>query len=438
MHYFQRMNPFSVLSSSVAALLGGVLATAAPSLAHAQTPVAIRVVNCDQKVASAKRGVCANELSADDFKLLVPGVSWFYNWHYESKDLPPAGTNMEFIPMAWGERQAALDGLQSYLARTAKKPRVVLAINEPNLRGQAFITPEHTADFYRKVQAIDDRYGIPTVGPHMALGSGVGESIKAPDPIQNKEVTYTFMVPFLDAFLHYLGNDAARVPATAVHSYGNLGELKWAVKMLHEKYNRPVWVTEFAQWKSDGPDHAREYALQATDFLERTPYVAGYAWFKERVKNNPGISLLEDNTSQLTPTGETYVNVPPHDPALYYRVPGRLQAEAYAAMNEEEIRPTSDTDGFAYMESEKDGGWLDLNVQVDVPGAYTLKFRAGGKAANFSVNKGVTSLGQAATQPQPGWQTLEMPVQLAAGPQTLRVTCEKTAQALNWIEFTRR
>ena len=432
------MKSRSTLPSSLITLLGGILATAAPSLASAQAPAAIRVVNCDQKVVSAKRGVCANELSADDFKLLAPGVSWFYNWHYESNDLPPAGTNMEFIPMAWGERQAVLDGLQAYLARTAKKPRVVLAINEPNLRGQAFITPEHAADFYRKVQAIDDRYGIPTVGPHMALGSGDGESIKAMDPIQNKEVTYTFMVPFLDAFMHYLGNDAAKVPAMAFHTYGNLGELKWAVKTLHEKYNRPVWVTEFAQWKSSGPDKALEYALQATDFLERTPYVAGYAWFKERVKNNPGISLLEDNASKLTPIGQAYVNVPPHHPNLYYRVPGRLQAEAYAAMSEEEIKPTSDTDGFAYMESEKDGGWLDLNVQVDIPGAYTLEFRAGGSAGNFAVSKDATPLGQAAAQSQFGWQTLEVPVQLAAGPQTLRVTCEKAAQALNWIGFVRR
>ena len=118
-------------------------------LARAQTSAAIRVVDCDQKVASAKRGVCANELSADDFRLLAPGVSRFYNWRYESKDFPPAGTNMEFIPMAWGEGQTVRDGLQAYLARTAKKPRVVLAVNEPNPRGQAFITPEHTADFYR-------------------------------------------------------------------------------------------------------------------------------------------------------------------------------------------------------------------------------------------------------------------------------------------------
>ena len=432
------MKPFLVPPSFVAALLGGVLTAGAPSSSRAQAPAAILVVDCGQQVASAKRGVCANELSADDFKRLAPGVSWFYNWHYESKDLPPAGTNMEFIPMAWGESQAVLDGLQAYLARTAKKPRVVLAINEPNLRGQAFITPERTADFYRRVQAIDDRYGIPTVGPHMALGSGNGESIKALDPLQHKEVTYTFMVPFLDAFLHYLGNDAARVPATACHSYGNLGELKWTVKTLHEKYHHPVWVTEFAQWKSGSPDEAREYALQATDFLERTPWVAGYAWFKERVKGNPGISLLEDRASRLTPIGETYVNVPPHDPDLYYRLPGRLQAEAYAAMGEEEIRATSDTAGFAYMESEKDGGWLDLNVQVDIAGAYTLTFRAGGSTGNFVVSRDAVPLGQAAAQPQPGWQTLAVPVQLAAGPQTLRVTCEKAGQALNWIEFTPR
>ena len=235
-------------------------------------PVGIRVVNCDQAVQSSKRGVCANALSEADFRALAPGVSWFYNWHFESKDLPPAGVSMEFLPMAWGDRPPDIAGLQSYLARVPKKPRVVLAINEPNLRGQAFIPPQQTANFYKQVKEVADRYGVPTVGPHMALGSGEGESIKAMDPLQNKPVTYTFMVPFLKAFLHYV--EPTPVTAVSFHSYGALGELKWAVGTMHNEFNRPVWVTEYAQWKSGSPEEALKYAIQATDFLERSPEVA--------------------------------------------------------------------------------------------------------------------------------------------------------------------
>ncbi len=407
-----------------------------PCRAADPSPKPIRVVNCDEKVASTKRGVCANELSEEDFRLLAPGISWFYNWHYETKDRPPMSASMEFIPMAWGDRPADLAGLQKYLEQTPKKPRVVLAINEPNLRGQAFISPEKTADLYRRVKEVADRYQIPAVGPNMSLGSADNDSIKAMDPVQNKEVTYTFMVPFLDAFLHYVGN--VNVPATAFHSYGALGELKWAVGMMHEKFNRPVWVTEYAQWKTDSAEDARKYLMQATDFLERTPYVAGYAWFKERVKDNQSISLLANNASKLTPMGEAYVALPPHDDNLYYRIPGRLQAENYAASDKEEINPTGDTNGFAFMGSESPQGWLEYHLQVDAAGPYVMKFRIGGAAGKVEILQGDKVIGQLQPADQPGWQTAETSVNLMFGAQKLRVRLEKSNQAINWIEFARR
>lgn len=399
-------------------------------------PAGIRVVNCGQSVQSAKRGVCANSLSDADFHALAPGVSWFYNWHFEPKSSVPAGVAIEFLPMVWGNRPQDLAGLQSYLARTPRRPRAVLAINEPNLKGQAFITPQQTASLYRQTREIADRYGIPTVGPHMALGSSEHESIRAMDPLQNKEVTYTFMVPFLEAFLHFMGS--APAPSMAFHSYGTLGEMKWAVGMMHEKFNRPIWVTEYAQWKSGNPEEARKYLMQATDFLERCPYVAGYAWFKERVERNPNISLFAAGSGILTPLGQTYVAMPVHDADVYYRLPGRLQAANYAATDGMEIEPVHDTDGFAFMGSEAAQGWLEYNVQVDMAGTYTLKFRVGGPAGKLEILKGAVVSATLQTDGQTGWQTIETSLDFAAGPQKLRVRCGAGNQAINWIEFVRK
>ena len=396
----------------------------------------IRIVNCDEHVQSSKRGVCANALSESDFRLLAPGISWFYNWHYETQDKPPAGVAMEFIPMAWGDRPGDVAGLQSYLSQAAQKPRVVLAINEPNLRGQAFIPPQETAALYRKIKDVADRYQIPTIGPHMALGSSEHDSIKAPDPIQNKEVNYTFMVPFLKAFLYYMGD--TQVSAMAFHSYGGPGELRWAVGMMHKEFNRPIWVTEYAQWKAGSPEDARKNLMQATDFLERTPYVAGYAWFKERAKDNVNISLLDPNSSALTPLGEAYVALPVHDSDLYYRIPGRLPARNYVAMDQMEIQPTSDTNGFAYMGSESAHGWLEYNIQVDTAGPYVLQFRVGGAPGLVEVLNGDKVIGQFQADGKPGWQTVAAPADLTAGAQKLRVRCESGNQAINWIEFARR
>jgi hypothetical protein len=77
--------------SSHSPLLAWTLALAFISTAAAAP---IRIVACEEKVPSKKRGICMNTLSASDFRALAPGVSWYYNWHFQSNDRPPAGVNM--------------------------------------------------------------------------------------------------------------------------------------------------------------------------------------------------------------------------------------------------------------------------------------------------------------------------------------------------------
>ncbi len=390
---------------------------------------AIRVVNCDQKVQSHKRGICENKMSEEDFRAFAPGVSWYYNWHFKTDDQPPSDVAMEFLPMAWGDRPESLTGLDTYLQSASKKPRVVLAINEPNLKGQSFITPEQTATLYKKVKEIADRYQLAVVGPNMSLGSPGDGSIKAMDPIENKEVTYTFMVPFLKAFFFYMGD--TEVSATSFHSYGNIGELKWAVEMMHKEFNRPVWVTEYADWHAGSPQDAREYVIQATDFLERTPYVQGYAWFKERATNN-NISLLEKEPGKLTALGQAYVDMPVHDADLYYHIPGTLPAGNYVAMDHMDIMST--TKNALLLSSKGANSIVDYNIQVDVPGTYNLglKTLGTGKIEVLENDQVLASTDANASEVQ----TIPLSITLPAGAQTLRVRFSGNGQILSSLELT--
>ena len=406
------------------------LGAALPALA---ADAGIRIVPCDQPVKSAKRGLCLSHMDARDYMALSPSVSWFYNWHFKDTDGAPPEAKMEFLPMVWGNRPADLDGLKTYLA--TNKPSRILAINEPNLKGQAFISPEQTAQLYKQIKEIADAYKIPVIGPNMSLGSPTGSSITALDPIEKKEVTYTFMTPFEKAFLSYMGETS--VPAVAAHSYGNIGELKWMVGMLHQEFNRPVWVTEFAQWGAPSDEAERDYLIQAVDLFERTPYVEGYAWFKERVGGNPRLSLLEKESGKLTPLGETYVNMPVHDPNVFYRLPGKLQAESFVGSEQAEIGATGDGEGFLEMKLTGLHGWLDYNVAVEKPGNFALKVRFSGNAAtSIEVLSGDKVLATAKAS-QKGWQTAETSITLPAGTQTLRVRTSTTAR-LNWLEFSKK
>jgi hypothetical protein len=409
------------------------LVLAAATAARADAPAAtLRIVNCDEKVASSKRGICENHLDEADFRALAPGVSWYYNWHFETNDQPPSDVPMEYLPMAWGDRPESLDGLDHYLENAAKKPRVALGINEPNLKGQAYITPEATAALFKKVKAVADKYQLPVVGPNMSLGSPTDGSITAMDPIENKQVTYTFMVPFLKAFYFYLGDDA-KPAALGLHTYGNLGEMKWAVETMHKEFNCPIWVTEYAEWHAADDKEERDYLIHATDFLERTPYVAGYAWFKERVPGNKKISILADESGKLTPLGETYVNMPPHEPDIYYRIPGKLSAGKYVAMVQGDILANSHND--ILVTSSSPGATFDYNLQVDAAGTYTLglKCLGSGKIEALENNKVIGSADVNGSDVQ----TVIISTPLPAGPQTLRLRFAASGTILSTIEFAK-
>ena len=397
----------------------------------AQDTPAIRVFNCDEKVQSHKRGVGENHLSEEDFRALAPGVSWYYNWHYKTDDLPPSGVAMEFIPMVWSNHADALSGVDDYLQSVSTKPRAVLAINEPNLRGQAFLTPEVTANLYKQIQAVADKYQLPAVGPNMALGSSTNDSIKAMDPIENKEVSYTFMVPFLKAFYFYLQD--TKVPALSVHTYGSIGELKWAVESLHKEFNCPIWVTEFAEWNASSPEDARDFLVQATDFLERTPYVQGYAWFKERA-DNPKISLLEKEPGKLSLLGQAYVNLPTHDADVYYRIPGKLPAGNYTAIDNVDIN--SNSLNHLLVNAGAENATADYNLQVDNAGNYQLGLTmlGTGKIDILEKDQVLATINATANDVQTVTTTLALP----NGPQTLRLRFGVKGMIVSALEFTKQ
>jgi hypothetical protein len=405
---------------------------------------AIRIVNCGDHVQSRKRGVCENHLSAEDFRALAPGVSWYYNWNTSTNDIPPAGVPMEYFPQAWGHGDGDPGNLDTWLAAHKDKlPRAVLALNEPNLKDQSFMPPQAAADLYKKIKAVADKYNIPVVGPNMSLGSPEGGSIKAIDPITKTETTYTFMIPYLKAFYFYMGDTP--VPAAVYHTYGNIGELKWATGELYKQFNKPVWVTEFAFWNAGSPAESLKYLIQATDYFESNPNVAGYAFFKERAKNNTSnISLLKPDPAppgELTPLGKAYVNMPVHDADLYYRLPGRLSAGSYVKVANSELEPTDDTGGkeakdsdLGFDMSSTGPAQLYYNIQVDTAGTYKLRLRVSDTGKGIDVQEGDQVLG---TTPRTasGWQTVETTVTLPAGPQVLHISTG--GQSVNWIEFSK-
>jgi fibronectin type 3 domain-containing protein len=390
----------------------------------------IQIVNCDAPVQSRKRGIGVNSMSDADFRALAPGVSWYYNWG-ATPPAKPADVVMDFLPMAWNGASGFQTALTSYLA-AGNRPWRVLALNEPNFTTQANMTPSNSAVTFKQVKALCDPYNIPVIGPHMAIGTPANESITAYDPIQGANVTYIYQEPFLNAFLYYCGSTPPAGMAT--HSYGGYGEITWILSTMHTDYpTQKVWLTEFCPWGATSDAAVLATLIPAVDYCERTSWVEGYAWFMSRISGDPYNSLL-GSSGALTTAGLAYIQMPVHDTNLYYRIPGRLQAERYVALSQMDIAPTADVDGLADMKSTAAGGSVDYNIQVDSAGAYPLNFRVAGATGQLRVYKGGTLLGSA-NAVQSGWSTVSTTVALAAGTQTLHVVLGSNAQQLNWMEF---
>ncbi len=399
-------------------------------VAFGQAFAQIQIVDCAASVPSRKRGIGVNSMSDLDFRALAPGVSWYYNWG--ATPLPkPADVSMEFLPMAWNGASSFRTAIASYLA-AGNRPWRVLALNEPNFTTQANMTPSNSAVTYKQVRAICDPYNIPVVGPHMAIGSPANQSLTAYDPIQGSNVTYTFQEPFLNAFLYYCGT--TNPPGMATHSYGGYGEITWILNTMRTDYpTQKVWLTEFCPWGATNDATVLATLIPAVDFCERTPWVEGYAWFMSRISGDPYNSLL-GGSGTLTAAGRAYVQMPVHDTNLFYRIPGRLQAERYVTLSLADIAPTTDADGLADMKSTAAGGSVDYNIQVDSAGNYPLGFRVAGATGQLRVYKGAALLGTATTT-QTSWSTVSTVIPLTAGPQTLRIVLGSNAQRLNWMEF---
>jgi hypothetical protein len=393
-----------------------------------------QIVNCDAQVQSRKRGIAVNSMSAADFEAVAPGVSWYYNWG-TTPLAKPADVTMDFIPMAWNSSSDSQTSISSYLA-AGNRPWRVFALNEPNLTTQANMNPSNSAITFKQVKAICDPYNIPVICPHMATGTAANQSITAYDPIQGAVVTYTSQEPFLDAFLYYCGS--TRPTGMATHSYAGYGDLTYWTGLMNSDFpTQTVWVTEFNPSGISGGISSSAQVLAnlipSVDYCERTPWIEGYSWFMSRINGDPYDSLLS-GSGVLTAAGQAYVQMPVHQTNLYYRIPGRLQAERYVTMNQMSIAPTTDTNGLADMITAAAGGSLNYNIQVDTAGSYPLNFRVSGATGQISVYEGGTLLGTA-NIPIASCSTVSTTVPLPAGTQTLEVVLSANGQHFNWMQF---
>jgi Glycosyl hydrolase catalytic core len=254
---------------------------------------------------SAKRGVAYDLADPLDFAALSGGVSWWYNWGSQPNKMVPADYvaqyGMDYYPMLWGGNYDAA-GIETFLhANPAIK--YLLVLNEPNLTSQSNLTPQQAAALWPGFEAIAANTGVKIVGPQITWGT---------------MANYADPVTWLDAFIAaYQAANAGRSPQIDYlgfhwYDYGLAAQLERL-----EKYGKPFWITEFANWHSqdDGAqiDSLAKQEAQMTDMVatcESRSDVFRYAWFTGRMSNDVHFTSLLSTAGQLTGLGKLYLSLP--------------------------------------------------------------------------------------------------------------------------------
>ncbi len=377
---------------------------------------------------SMKRGVSFGFSATGDVELLQRGVSWSYNWGSRpsmNADADFQKYNMEFCPMVWNGNFNE-DQYREY-KKSHPECKYLLAFNEPNLTDQANMTPKEAAAQWPRVKALADELGWKIVSPAMNYGTLAGYS----DPVKWLDEFFT-LVPITD------------IAAISLHCYMTSPSGLMSYVQRFEKYNLPIWMTEFCAWQNGGKPESSEpqirYMSQVVQFMETSPLVERYAWFIPRGTNGYGYELLDHYApAHLRDAGKVFVGMSSYDTTTYHTA-DFLLAQEYSS---------SSVNPYPYLvASEDEGGELDvsafaagqyLEYLIDAAGTeqqLRLRYRAylGQPSCKVLIDdKEVAVVEMPKTGGEYTWA--EVPISMARGKHVLRLEMQTMNVDLHYLQF---
>jgi Glycosyl hydrolase catalytic core len=242
-----------------------------------------------RSVTSTKKGVSAWNFTGVTGALSDVGAGWFYTWAADPGGIT-APPGVAFVPMIWGQKSVTDSGLAA-----ARAAGIVLGFNEPDMAGQANMTPAQALDLWPALQATGARLGSPA--PAFGADRAGG---------------------WFDRFMSGAGERGYRVDFIALHWYGSdfsgaaTGQLKDYLEKVYARYHKPIWLTEYALIDFSGspefPTGTQQAAFvtASTAMLRSLPYVERYAWFALGTGDTGDETGLYRPGGAATPAGLAY------------------------------------------------------------------------------------------------------------------------------------
>lgn len=233
------------------------------------------------------------------------GISWYYNWGSSNF---ADNINAEFVPMIWGTSSMNQETLNEIREGYEEgRYKYLLTFNEPDVYSPGIssgISVETALDLWPELEKL----GIP---------------LSSPAPTN-------YYTGWLDEFMEGVKERNYRVDFIALHCYQNFGdanavnELRNQLIEIYQKYQLPIWITEFAAidiWVWGGHtgnpdctlDAAKKYTKNISNMLESLGFIERYAWFidntsseKDPRASEAKYTYLYNDDDTLSETGIVY------------------------------------------------------------------------------------------------------------------------------------
>jgi hypothetical protein len=270
---------------------GALLAANAGSAQAAAAPAAVPAVTLPADTLKGFGHGGKDALALKQIKSL--NLDWYYTWmsRYYVTTSPP------FVPMVKDARRLLEEDALGWVARQKAETKTthLLGFNEPDVKAQANMSVDQAISLWPKLQATGLRLGSPaTTSPSS---------------------------PWLADFMAKAKNKGLRVDFVTMHIYGwpRADDFLKKLTTLHEKYGKPIWVTEYAvaDWGATAANPCKYSRSETEDFMRATvagmramPFVERFAW-KTRPAGDikMACSAIFHTNGSLTSTGRLYASL---------------------------------------------------------------------------------------------------------------------------------
>ncbi|TDO73444.1 putative secreted protein (Por secretion system target) [Flavobacterium chryseum] len=313
---------------------------------------------------SPKRGIAYGNNSTADLLALKPGISWWYNWGSS----PENDTNdnyesigVEYVPMAWREVNDA--DVQAFINKIKPGAKYLLAFNEPNFNDGSRLTPIDAVNAWKNIEKIAAAKNLEIVSASPAFNGPKNYG------------GYSSPIAWHDDFFLLCPN--CKVDYIAFHTYDSSSGSVIGVTGLLKKYNRPVWVTEFANRVIQTADQKTTFMKEIITNFENDPDIYRYSWFTGRIKpewtDMAEGPLLDTQSGVLRPIGTEYINTTYTSKKM--NVPGRITANKHYRRKGTSLQNTTDSGTTQNVSLINEGDWNEFLINVANAGTYKLTFR---------------------------------------------------------------